>query len=182
VVDGVRMNNAIYRSGHLQNVITIDNAILERTEIVFGPASVIYGSDALGGVMHFYTKNPQLAGNDTSVNSNLNAYIRYSSANSERTNHFDFQFGFNKIGFLTSITHSNFDDLRMGLSRKPEYPGFGKVPYYAGRIDGKDTMLINDNPNIDSGVEDACLGDELYQIIIGEFVRRLEMRKSAFDR
>ena len=41
---------------------------------------------------------------------------------------------------------------------------------------------INDNPNIDSGVEDACLGDELYQIIIGEFVRRLEMRKSAFDR
>ena len=38
---------------------------------------------------------------------------------------------------------------------------------------------INDNPNIDSGVEDACLGDELYQIIIAEFVRRLEMRKSA---
>ncbi len=156
VVDGVRMNNAIYRSGHLQNVITIDNAILERTEIVFGPASVIYGSDALGGVMHFYTKNPILAGNDTSVygersrtvNSNLNAYVRYSSANSERTNHFDFQFGFNKIGFLTSITHSNFGDLRMGSSRKPEYPGSGKVLSYAGRIDGKDTMLINDNPNI----------------------------------
>ena len=38
---------------------------------------------------------------------------------------------------------------------------------------------INDNPNVDSGVEDACLGDELYQIIIGEFVRRLERRKSA---
>jgi len=38
---------------------------------------------------------------------------------------------------------------------------------------------INDNPNIDSGVEDACLGDELYQLIIAEFVRRLEMRKSA---
>jgi glutathione synthase/RimK-type ligase-like ATP-grasp enzyme len=38
---------------------------------------------------------------------------------------------------------------------------------------------INDNPNIDSGVEDACLGDELYQTIIGEFVRRIEMRKSA---
>jgi len=127
VIDGVRMNNAIYRSGHLHNVITIDNAILERTEVVFGPASVIYGSDALGGVMHFYTKNPQLAVNDTSINSNLpagrqglNAYIRYSSANNEQTTHFDFQLGFKKIGFLTSITHSDFDDLRMGQVRQTE--------------------------------------------------------------
>ena len=37
VVDGVRMNNAIYRGGHLQNVITIDNAMIERTEVVYGP-------------------------------------------------------------------------------------------------------------------------------------------------
>ena len=153
VVDGVRMNNAIYRSGHLHNVITIDNAILERTEVVFGPASVIYGSDALGGVMHFYTKNPQLARNDTSVNSKLNAYIRYSSANSERATHFDFQFGIKKIGFLTSITHSSYGDLRMGQIRNTQYPGFGKVPYYAGRINGKDTLLINDNPNIHKPTE-----------------------------
>ena len=61
VVDGVRMNNAIYRSGHLQNSITIDNSILDRVEILFGPSSVIYGSDALGGVlMPRYTVNSQL--------------------------------------------------------------------------------------------------------------------------
>ncbi|MDP4683105.1 MAG: Plug domain-containing protein, partial [Crocinitomicaceae bacterium] len=47
VVDGIRMNNAIYRGGHLQNVITLDNAIMDRTEIVYGPGSVVYGSDAL---------------------------------------------------------------------------------------------------------------------------------------
>ena len=41
VVDGVRMNNAIYRSGHLQNAITVDNQFLESTEIIFGPASVM---------------------------------------------------------------------------------------------------------------------------------------------
>ncbi|MCH8319007.1 MAG: TonB-dependent receptor plug domain-containing protein, partial [Bacteroidetes bacterium] len=155
VVDGVRMNNAIYRSGHLHNIITIDNAILDRTEIIFGPGSVVYGSDALGGVIHFYTKNPQLAVNDTSINSNffaseqdLNAYIRYSSANNEQTTHFDFQLGFKKIGFLTSITHSEFGDLRMGQVRQAEYPNFGKVFYYAWRINGKDTILANNNPNI----------------------------------
>jgi hemoglobin/transferrin/lactoferrin receptor protein len=60
VVDGVRMNNAIFRGGHLQNIITMDNSMLEKTEILYGPGSVVYGSDALGGVMHFYTKNPML--------------------------------------------------------------------------------------------------------------------------
>ena len=61
VIDGVRMNNAIYRGGHLQNVITLDNAIIDRVEVLYGPGSVIYGSDALGGVMSFYTKSPQFS-------------------------------------------------------------------------------------------------------------------------
>ena len=61
VVDGVRLNNAIYRNGHLQNSITIDNAVLERTEVIFGPSSVMYGSDALGGVVHYFTKDPQVS-------------------------------------------------------------------------------------------------------------------------
>src|SRR5829696_1479056 len=42
VVDGIRMNNAIYRSGHLQNVITIDQNMLERVEMIYGPASTLY--------------------------------------------------------------------------------------------------------------------------------------------
>ena len=57
VVDGVRLNNAIYRKGHLQNGITVAPSILDRVEILFGPTSVVYGSDALGGVIHYYTKN-----------------------------------------------------------------------------------------------------------------------------
>lgn len=58
VVDGVRMNNAIFRSGNLQNVIGVDPLTLENTEVLYGPGSVMYGSDALGGVMHFRTKSP----------------------------------------------------------------------------------------------------------------------------
>ena len=56
VVDGVRMNNAIYRKGHIQNSITVSPNLLARTEVLFGPSSIIYGSDALGGVIHYYTK------------------------------------------------------------------------------------------------------------------------------
>ena len=149
VVDGVRMNNAIYRSGHLQNAITVDHSVLERTEIIFGPSSVVYGSDALGGVVHFYTKQPLLAFNDSTINQKINGYIRYSSANREQTTHFDFQVGFKKIGLLTGITHSDFRDLRSGADYHPDYPDFGKLAkYYSRTTEGNDTMLVNSQENL----------------------------------
>ena len=61
VVDGIRMNNLIYRSGHLQNSITIDQFMLQSMEILNGPSSINYGSDALGGAVVFNTRNPKLA-------------------------------------------------------------------------------------------------------------------------
>jgi len=79
VVDGVRMNNAIYRSGHLQNALTVDANALEIVEVVFGPSSTIYGSDALGGVVHFYTKKPVFSKNDKTYYK-TNAEVRYGSA------------------------------------------------------------------------------------------------------
>ncbi len=45
--------------------------------------------------------------------------------------------------------------------------------------DGKGYVIeVNDNPNIDKGVEDRYLGDELYRLIMGEFVRRMELHKT----
>jgi len=150
VIDGVRMNNAIYRSGHLQNVISIDNGILDRLEVQFGPGSVIYGSDALGGVMHFYTRDPLLSIGDSN-RFNARAYSRYSSANNERTGHIDFNVGFEKIAFLSSITTSAFDDLETGNIRHSDYPDFGKLTHYPGRIEGADTMLVNSNQDLQRG-------------------------------
>ena len=60
-VDGVRMNNAIFRGGNIQNIISIDPFTVKNTEVVFGPGSVIYGSDAIGGVMNFITNKPQFS-------------------------------------------------------------------------------------------------------------------------
>jgi hemoglobin/transferrin/lactoferrin receptor protein len=146
VVDGVRMNNAIYRGGHLQNAITVDNAMLDRTEIVFGPGSVIYGSDALGGVVHFFTKRPVLS--DSGIYTSVNAFTRYATANTEKTGHFDLNIGGKKFASLTSFTYSDFGDLRQGNSRNPFYGDFGKRFYYQDRINGIDTMIANDDMNI----------------------------------
>jgi hemoglobin/transferrin/lactoferrin receptor protein len=147
VVDGVRMNNAIYRGGHLQNIITVDNAMLDRIELVFGPGSVIYGSDALGGVISFSTIKPSLGDSLHPFNFKANAYGRFASANVEKTGHIDLNFGSKKIGSLTSFTFSDFDDLRQGDNRNPFYGDFGKRTYYADRINGQDTIILNDNAN-----------------------------------
>jgi hemoglobin/transferrin/lactoferrin receptor protein len=146
VIDGIRMNNIIYRAGHLQNIVTLDNAILDRTEIMFGPASTMYGSDALGGVIHFYTKKPLFAEGDKKLNLKINAFSRYGSVNNEVTGHLDFNIGCKKFASLTSFTYSKFGDLMSGKNQNPFYTeSFGERPYYAQRIDGKDSLVKNDN-------------------------------------
>ncbi|MCX6183380.1 MAG: TonB-dependent receptor [Bacteroidetes bacterium] len=150
VVDGVRMNNAIYRGGHLQNIITLDNSMLEKVEIVFGPGSVMYGSDALGGVMHFYSKNPMLA--DTGLTTKTNAYVRYATVNQENTAHVDFSIGGKKFASLSSFTYSKFDDLRQGNIRNPFYGGLGARNFYVVKNSAnKDSAVVNADPNLQVG-------------------------------
>jgi hemoglobin/transferrin/lactoferrin receptor protein len=145
VVDGVRMNNAIYRAGHTQDAITVDANMLERTEVLFGPSSVIYGSDALGGTMHFFSRNPMLA-TDTGLLVKSNTMIRTATANDELTAHFDLNFGGSKWASLTSVTRSDFGDLRQGANGNPFYGDFGWCNVYVERIDGKDSVLRNKDP------------------------------------
>jgi hemoglobin/transferrin/lactoferrin receptor protein len=145
VIDGVRMNNLIYRGGHLQNIITTDNNSLERIEVLYGPASTIYGSDALGGVVHLYTKNAQL-GNRYKNNYSTNFMTRFGSAANEITSHVDFNIGTEKFASFTSITGSRFGDLQSGKNPNPFYTtSYGERPFYVERINGKDSLVKNDN-------------------------------------
>jgi len=148
VVDGVRMNNAIYRGGHLQNAITLDASILNRAELIFGPGSLLYGSDAIGGVIHFRTKNPLVDGDKFSGA----AYARYASANNENTIHGNFMLSNQKkLSSLTSFTFSSFGDLRAGANRSDDFPDWGKRFEYAARENGVDVVKQNEDPNVQVG-------------------------------
>ncbi len=142
VIDGVRMNNAIFRSGNLQNVISLDPNAIEDSEVLFGPGSVIYGSDAIGGVMDFHTLKPRTADNENFKVSG-NGVSRFSSANLERTGHFDFNIGLKKWAFLTSITQADYNDLFMGANGPTEYTR----PDYQVTQNGIDLILANPHPN-----------------------------------
>ena len=147
VVDGIRMNNAVYRAGHLQNAVTVDQNMLERVEVLYGPASTMYGSDGLGGVIHFRTKLPLLSGNDK-LKVTGSALVRYSSANEERTGHADVSLGGKKIAWLQSYTYSDFGNMKMGDRYKSKYPNFGRRSQYIKRINGTDSVVTNEDDRI----------------------------------
>ena len=142
------MNNAIFRAGNLQNVISIDASSIESTEILFGPGAVMYGSDAIGGVMDFHTLKPKTT-TDSARKMSLtgSAFGRYSSANTEKTGHFDFNIGLKKWAFLTSVTYSDYDDLRTGTYGN----NYFLRPSYVETVDGKDSMFVNNDSTLQVG-------------------------------
>jgi hemoglobin/transferrin/lactoferrin receptor protein len=142
-VDGIRMNNAIFRSGNMQQVISLDPFAIERTEIYFGPGSVIYGSDAIGGVMSFSTLKPQLS-KDTTTLVKGSAYSRFSSANQERSQHFDINVGGQKWAYRASLSYSNYGDLRMGTNGSDQL----LRPWSVQRLDSVDRVVRNKDPEL----------------------------------
>jgi len=147
VVDGIRMNNAIYRSGHLQNAITIDPNAIERVEVVYGSSSVGYGSDALGGVVHYFTKTPRINSNEpfkSSFSTNFN------SGNTSFVNHYDTELSFKNWGSYSSISFSKFGNIRMGENRSHGFETWGLVPFYSENTENTYSFnpSINNNPNI----------------------------------
>ncbi len=151
VVDGVRMNNAIFRSGNLQNIISLDGNSLESAEIQFGPGSVIYGSDAIGGVMNFTTLLPKFSTDSLKSLIKTTAFTRYSSASNESTTHLDFNYGTKKWATSTAITFSHFGDLKTGKYGNNHF----LRPTFQTTINGIDTTVVNPNPQkqVESGYE-----------------------------
>lgn len=147
VVDGVRMNNAIYRAGHLQDLMTVDQNAIDRIEVISGPGSVAYGSDALGGVVHLITRQPRFI--DTNgVAIAGGAFFRTSTANNEKTASATVELHGRRLSSLTSITASDFGNLRQGSTRNPFTPSFGAKPFTVETTDGVDQVKPNPDPNV----------------------------------
>lgn len=147
VVDGVRMNNAIYRSGHLQDLLSVDPNALERIEVISGPGSVVYGSDALGGVVHLVTRVPRFT-DTTGVNASGSNWLRASSANASFTAHATVELRGRRWAGLTGISAGSFGDLRQGNQRGAIWGDHGLRTFTVRTIDGVDSVVANPDPNV----------------------------------
>lgn len=146
VVDGVRMNNAIFRAGNLQNVISVDANVIERAEVVHGPGAMTYGSDAIGGVMDFHLMRPRFSP-DSSLLFRGGAMARYGSAANEFGGNFHFGAGGRKLAFVGNASFTRFGNLRTGSNGPADY----QRPWYVETINGVDSMVMNSDPNLQVG-------------------------------
>ena len=145
LVDGIRMNNLTYRAGHLQNVITVDENMLENVDIYFGSSSTLFGSDALGGTVSMNTKRAKFSnGNNKSISGNFST--RYGSVNEEKSGYFDINYATQKFASLTAFSYNDFGDLKMGKNKNHNGNYFGERPYYVTTLaDGTDILTQNSN-------------------------------------
>lgn len=147
IVEGVRMNNAIFRSGNLQNIISIDANAIESAEVLFGPGAVMYGSDAIGGVMDFHTLKPRFSDSTAPELTAANVMARLSSANKERTFHADVNAAGKRWSWLSSFSYSDYGDLLAGTHGNTQF----LHPSFVENFNGRDSTLKNPEPRLQRG-------------------------------
>ncbi|CAN5336748.1 TonB-dependent receptor [soil metagenome] len=87
LVDGIRLNNAFFRNAPTQYIALVDPYNIERLELVRGPSSALYGSDALGGVVQLITPEERFASEQFSARGS--ALAQYGSADLSRSGRID---------------------------------------------------------------------------------------------
>ena len=83
LVDGIRLNNAIFRSAPTQYLALVPSSAVERIEVLRGTPASLYGSDAVGGVVQLITRIPEFNSVDTEIRGEV--FAAYDSAELGRT-------------------------------------------------------------------------------------------------
>jgi hemoglobin/transferrin/lactoferrin receptor protein len=113
LVDGIRLNNSVFRDGPNQYWATVDPLIAERLELTAGPSSVLYGSDAIGGTVQMITRERSSYERDFGLNGR--AYYRLGGAESSHTGRLEVQGNKGKrLGFLLGASLKKYGDVRAG--------------------------------------------------------------------
>ncbi|MFM2393584.1 MAG: hypothetical protein RLZZ546_1566 [Bacteroidota bacterium] len=120
MIDDIRYNNSTYRYGPNQYMNTIDVFTIENIQAQGGSGAVEYGSDALGGTLLFYTKEPSYNLDKNKFNFNLLG--RMVSQNMEYSLRSEAQFCSKKIGILAGQTTRQFGDLYGGKNTGKQSP------------------------------------------------------------
>jgi len=120
MIDGIRLNNSTFRYGPNQYLNTININSIQRIEVMRGSGSVQYGSDALGGTVHFITKSPSL--NPSGNNLRLGVNGKYLSHNMEKSGFIELDYSDKNFAFNSLVSYKNFGDIVAGGDLGNEVP------------------------------------------------------------
>ncbi len=166
MIDGIRLNNAVFREGPNQYWSTVDQYSVDRLEVVKGPSSVLYGSDAIGGAVNAITRTPPLISwpeantgkadgktakgvvpasqPESGPQVHGSTQYRYATAENSHTVRGEVSAALSsKLGIAAGVTYKDYDDLRGGdLIGKQERSGYSE-------IDGDFKLLYRPTEDID---------------------------------
>jgi hemoglobin/transferrin/lactoferrin receptor protein len=121
MVDGIRLNSGVQRPGPNQYWALLDPYLVERLELIRGPTSVLYGSDAMGGTVAAYTRNPDF---EPGFHGHGRSIGRFGTAESSFVGRQEFWGGADDFGARVGATYNSFGDVRAG-DDTGEQPGTG---------------------------------------------------------
>jgi len=153
MVDGIRVNNAVSGNGIFDFFSELPINAINQIDVIYGPSSVLFGSDAMGGVIRFTTRAPKLSDSDRVLVFG-NGQAGLSTADKGRNASFDFNFGKLKWASFTAVSAQSFGNIKTGANKKPmvsnqsQLPNWGLKPSYSEYMNEKDTMFLNSNPEI----------------------------------
>lgn len=114
-IDGIRLNNSVFRDGPNQYWATIDPLSVDHIEVVKGPGSVLYGSDAAGGTVAVFTEGGDLGREGEGWKIGGRAYYRFNLAELSHTARGSVNGSYDgKIGFNFGGTYQSFGDTNPG--------------------------------------------------------------------
>ena len=143
LIDGIRLNNAVFREGPNQYWSTVDPLTIDRLEVVRGPSSVLYGSDAIGGTVNVLTRGRQPGADGDGFAWDRRLYYRYASAERSHTGRGELSASYDRVGMLGGISYRDFGDLSGGRSS-----GVQRGTGYDG-IDGDFKSIFRLSENVD---------------------------------
>ncbi|MBK8101175.1 MAG: TonB-dependent receptor [Planctomycetes bacterium] len=149
LIDGVRLNNSVFRSGPNQYWNTIDPLSLDRIELLKGPASALYGSDAIGGTVQAITRSPYVW-KERGAAAGGSTYVRYATGEDAVWGRGEISVGQThedgtRTGFLIGGDAKSFGDLEGGRATGTQYEtGYDETAFdvKVEHMLGKDARLV----------------------------------------
>ncbi len=144
LVDGIRLNHAAFRDGPNQYWNTVDSFLVDRVEVLFGPSSVLHGSDAIGGTVYLHTRGVESFPDELTWT--LRGVGRYASAEDSLTERAEFTVANARGAVVGGLTVRDYDDV-VGGRHTGEQPRTGYDEYDADlkavvRLGAKGTLTF----------------------------------------
>ena len=120
LIDGMRVNNLRDYGNHAP---LLDAGQIEKVEIIRGPASLLYGSDAIGGVINYITQKPGTFSPNFHIAGN--ASIQYNSVNQQLNENISLKGGFKNLSLQFGFSDRNAEDVStpVGVLKNTAFSG-----------------------------------------------------------